>query len=553
MRKHLIFAAYVRESDPSLENSAAIESQKQAIRDYCAKMGYELSEDLIYADALSSTKLPYRKRPNVMRALDDAGTLFHVLLVNEYGRLSRKQTEQAVLIELFKDKGVEVISCIEQFDDSPIGHFLRSAYAFQSEIEAIKIAERTYRGKVHRAKLGQRMLGMNKPYGYNWKDDTKSVCVINDTIFYVDPDGAEWSEYKVVVFLFDRLDEGWSLRKVRNYLLEKGIPTKYGKPVWGRQTIRQIASNPAYIGKAAAFRWKTVEGKTYKVIREEEDTIPLPDGTIPAIVPVEQFERIQRLFAQNKQAAYRNSKWLETGLLRCGLAKCGLCGGNLTMKHPNPNGYQIHCYECWDVGTDGKRCRISLRIDSIDNEAWMMAVEHIRNPKLVIDRVNHIMQERKDLNEEKTIRRSLDEVKRKIKNLVLLAEGATDEDEVENIRGRLVVLQKNKRELEKLMVDLENEEEQRAMIDKAIVDFLGWCAKVRPFLDDPDYVPTYSEMRRALVILGITAIIYPAGSKERFTLDLARPSIMEVLIASTLLDANTPDNSSDCAQFQPYR
>ncbi len=85
MRKHLIYAAYVRESDPSLENSATIESQKQAIREYCQKEGYELSEDLIYADALSSTKLPYRKRPQLMRALDDAGTLFHILIVNEYG------------------------------------------------------------------------------------------------------------------------------------------------------------------------------------------------------------------------------------------------------------------------------------------------------------------------------------------------------------------------------------------------------------------------------------------------------------------------------------
>jgi site-specific DNA recombinase len=544
MRQHLIYAAYVRESDPSLENSATIESQKQAVREYCEKHGYELSEDLIYADALSSTKLPYRKRPQVMKALEDAGSLFHVLIVNEYGRLARKQTEQAVLIEFFKEKGVEVLSCTEQFDDSPSGNYLRSAYAFQSEVEALKIAERTYRGKVHRAKLGQRMLGMNKSYGYSWKDETKSACFINDTIFYVDPDGTEWSEHKVVVFVFDRLDEGWSLRKVRNYLFEKGVPTQSGKPVWARQTIHQIAANPSYTGKAAAFRWKAVEGKQYKVMRDEGDTIPLPEGTIPAIVPVEQFERIQKLFAQNKQDAARNSKWPEVGLMRAGFTKCGVCGKSTQMKHYAPNGYQVHAYECWDVGTDGKRCGVNLRIDSVDAEAWMMAVEHIRNPQLVINHANKIMQERKDQDDGPVIRKRIDEVRKKIANLVSLAEDATDKDELEDIRGRIAGKQKEKRELEKMLIDIDNEEEKRMKVDKAIADFIAWCVKVRPFIDDPDYIPTYCEMRRAIVILGIVATIYPAGSKKRFTLDLMPPSILEAIIVSQLSSRSCPASST---------
>jgi hypothetical protein len=57
-------------------------------------------------------------------------------------------------------------------------------------------------------------------------------------------------------------------------------------------------------------------------------------------------------------------------------------------------------------------------------------------------------------------------------------------------------------------------------------------------------------MRRAMVILGITATIYPAGSKDRFTLDLAPPSIMEVIILSQLLGADSPGSGSGYAQFQ---
>jgi len=547
MRKHLIYAAYVRESDPSLENSATIESQKQAIREYCAKEGYELSEDLIYADALSSTKIPYRKRPQVMKALNDGGTLFHVLLVNEYGRLARKQTEQAVLIELFKEKGVAVLSCTEKFDDSPTGNFMRAAYAFNSEVEAIKIAERTYRGKIHRASLGGRLLGMGRPgYGYQWADATKSAYAINDCVFYIDRDGIRWSEYSVVVFIFDSLDEGWSLRRIRNFLLEKGVPTRTGNPVWGRQTIHQIASCPNYTGKAAAFRWQKVEGKQHMVRRPEEETIPLPDGVIPAIVSVAQFERVQRQFAQNKLDSVRNSKYPETGLLKYGLSKCAICGRNMHLSHIASTSGMIHNYQCWDIGKNGLRCRVSLRIDSVDEAAWLWAVEHIKNPRLVIDRTNQIIKNYREEDDGKTIRQNLTEVKRKIGNLVLLAEDAVDADEIENIRGRISGLQKKKRDLERMLIDIENEEEQERKVRCAIDEFLRWCDKIRPFLDDPAYIPTYADMRRAMVVLGIVAVIYPAGCKERFTLTLAPPSIMESLVASVFLGEYSLDSDSAC-------
>jgi site-specific DNA recombinase len=464
VRTHIIYAAYVRESDPSLEYSATIESQKQAVREHCIKLGGELSEDLIYAEALSSTKLSYRQRPKILAALDAAKQgLFHKLLVNEFGGLARKQVEQAVLIEMFKEYGVEVISCTEHFDDSPTGNFLRAAFSFNSEMEALKITERTSRGKRDRARLGKRLLGMGQPgYGYKWADETKSAYAINDTIFYVDLDGTEWSEYRIVVFIFDKLDEGWALRRVRDYLLEKGIPTRRGKPVWGRQTIHQIASCPNYTGKAVAFRWQKVEGKKHMVIREEEEQIPLPDGTIPAIVSVEKFERIQKQFEINKQGSIRNSKWPESNLMRAGLLKCGLCGRHCRAKHPTPHGYPIHTYECYDYDSAGNRHGIAILARTVDEEAWAMAKEHIRCPQLVLDRANSIIAERRENDDSRTIHKSLDGVKKKISNLLTMAEDATDKDELQDIRIRIGGLQRQKRELEKMLIDIANEDEQRA-------------------------------------------------------------------------------------------
>jgi hypothetical protein len=48
-----------------------------------------------------------------------------------------------------------------------------------------------------------------------------------------------------------------------------------------------------------------------------------------------------------------------------------------------------------------------------------------------------------------------------------------------------VAHQKEKRDLERMLVDIENEEEKHCKVQKVIDDFLCWCEKVRPFIDDP--------------------------------------------------------------------
>ncbi len=180
-----------------------------------------------------------------------------------------------------------------------------------------------------------------------------------------------------------------------------------------------------------------------------------------------------------------------------------------------------------------------------------MAKEHIRFPQLVIDRVNSILAQRKEMDDRRTIAKSLDTLKKKISNLLTLAEDAVDREELADIKGRISGLQRQKRDLERMLVDLDNEAEKRQKVDKAIADFLLWCEGIRPFIDDPTYTPTYSEKRRALVILGITGKLYPSENKQRFVLDLAPPSIMEALVASFILGADNPGIRSACVQSPP--
>src|SRR6266550_3613416 len=78
-----------------------------------------------------------------------------VLLAHALDRLSRKQTHTAILVEEMDECGVSLAFVTERFEDTATGQLLRSVKAFAAEFEREKIAERTMRGKVARARSGR--------------------------------------------------------------------------------------------------------------------------------------------------------------------------------------------------------------------------------------------------------------------------------------------------------------------------------------------------------------------------------------------------------------
>src|SRR5207248_6404652 len=95
---------------------------------------------------------------------------FDVVVVTEFSRLSRRQIEQAVIIDLLDHAGVKIESLTENFDDSAIGNFMKSVYAFLAEVEREKIVERTTRGRIDRIESGNLPGGGPRRYGYTFVD-----------------------------------------------------------------------------------------------------------------------------------------------------------------------------------------------------------------------------------------------------------------------------------------------------------------------------------------------------------------------------------------------
>lgn len=532
-------AGYPRVSDPTKKDSTTLESQAKEIRTFCEKQGYELTEIHMYAEAHTAYMLPYHDRPKLMKLLDAARRHeFDVVVVTEYNRLSRRQVEQAIIIDLLDHYSVKVVSTTEDFDDSAIGDFMKSVYAFIGEVEREKIVERTTRGRRNRIESGNLTGSGLRLYGYRYVDtegETRARYVRNTDVVVVTSDGIAWTEVMVVQFIYHSISEGMTLRRVAHTLTTMGIPTYRGNPYWHPTTIQQIAVNPYYTGRASAVRYTKEENNKYSR-RNKEGKYHLPEGVVEPIISIDLYEEVQHRLANNKSFATRNNKYPESALLR-GYCRCGICGRSMHvvnhMDRRNP-AKEIHRpeYMCQrNNGLDELIHHHSLGIycSILDEVAWDFAKEHIANPVLIRQRVTELRNLNTRTTDSLHIHNQLAEIRKKMNNLYKLTGRAEDDDSIAMLQQRLVSLEKDKQLLESLLVGVQEEEEDMQQVEQAISNFEAWAEAIRLLLADPSYVPSYQDKRTAIQLLGITATVFPVSYQQRIKLELTPPQIVSLI------------------------
>jgi len=94
-----------------------------------------------------------------------------------------------------------------------------------------------------------------------------------------------------VLAAFEKYADGATMTEVRDYLNENGVTNTRGKPMT-YNSVQHLLNNRRYIGEY--------------VYRE----IVVPDG-IPAIVPLDLFERVQEKMAKNKNGLNPEKRTLQ--------------------------------------------------------------------------------------------------------------------------------------------------------------------------------------------------------------------------------------------------
>ena len=147
-------AIYARVSTEKQEEQRTIDSQIYELREACKKDGVEIAKEYT-DDGFSGTLLA---RPGLDQLRDDVSKgLFSAVYILSPDRLARRYLYQAIVIEEFKKKGIEVIFLNKALTDSPEDQLLLGIEGLVAEYERAKILERTRRGRLHRAKNGEIM------------------------------------------------------------------------------------------------------------------------------------------------------------------------------------------------------------------------------------------------------------------------------------------------------------------------------------------------------------------------------------------------------------
>ncbi|MCP3877607.1 MAG: recombinase family protein, partial [Sulfitobacter sp.] len=320
-------AIYARVSSDRQREEQTIVSQTAALKEMAQAQGWMVPPGWVFEDEGYSGASLVRPGLEQLRDLAAEGQIESVLVYSP-DRLSRKYAYQVLLIEELARCGVEVVFVRSPKAQTPEEHLLLQFQGMIAEYERAQIAERTRRGKRHRAKAGSVNVLSGAPYGYRYvpKSDSAEAYYL-----VLEP------EAEVVQAVFRRYtQESVSINALARELNERGVATRTGAARWCRSTVWAMLRNPAYMGLACFGKTETVERcKITRPLRQRGGYSPRNSANrerprdqwigipVPPLVSEETFALAQEKLEANKRFAPRRT--IEPTLLQ-GMLVCQRCG-----------------------------------------------------------------------------------------------------------------------------------------------------------------------------------------------------------------------------------
>ena len=313
--KAVIYARY--SSDNQREES--IEGQLRECTEYAEKNGYTVLRH--YIDRAVSAKTD--NRPEFQHMIKDSGKKqFDVIIVWKLDRFARNRYDSTHYKAALKKNGVRVISATEKISDSPEGILMESILEGFAEYYSADLSEKIVRGMTENALKGK-FNGGRVPIGYR-VDEEQRLQIDSLTAPFV-------------LEAYKRYAEGQDMKAIRDWLKEKGVTTSKGKPMT-YNIVHNMLKNRRYLGEY--------------VFRD----MVIPDG-IPAIVPIDLFDKVQARMEQNAKAPARKKareEYLLTTKLYCGYCGAPICGECGTGRSGEP----YHYYKCVTAKKKRTECHL---------------------------------------------------------------------------------------------------------------------------------------------------------------------------------------------------
>src|SRR6516225_7170051 len=235
-----VAAIYARVSSNQQKEQQTIQSQTAALVEYAKTHGYMIPSAWQFQDDGYSGATLVRPGLEAIRDLAATGQITAVLVYSP-DRLSRKYAYQVVLAEEFARAGVELVFLQAPSAATAEDQLLLQFQGMIAEYERAQIAERSRRGKRHRALQGCVNVLSAAGYGYRYVKKTDVSTAYYQVVN---------TEAEFVRMMFDWYTrQGFSIEAITRELNQRRIPTLSGRP-WLRSTVWGMLRNPAYCGRA---------------------------------------------------------------------------------------------------------------------------------------------------------------------------------------------------------------------------------------------------------------------------------------------------------------
>ncbi len=392
---------YARVSTDKQAEKYGISSQIEALKKKCIERGWSSISDegreAFVDDGYSGSELD-RPALNRLRKAVEEGRI-DIVFSYDPDRLSRNLSDLLLLDGEFTKQGIKLDFVTQEMDSSPEGRMFFAIRGAVAQYEREKIRERCVRGMREKARQGKVLGGSCAPFGYTY-DKEKSTLV-------------EDPEHAAIIKMIFRIyaTENLSIMALASRLNSFNLPTPGGGEKWRSSTLGRMLRNETYAGKLYEFRNYRVEPKIRRkafdkhkksstAIRPREEWVSV---SVPAIVPMDLFEAVQKKLSRNLELARRNTK---NEYLLSGVLHCSFCGGRMgghVMHGVRYYGcYQKYKSEKTHHTPDGKPilCRCpEIKADIIESQVWDEICGLIRDPDTLLNALHNRNENNSDTKE----------------------------------------------------------------------------------------------------------------------------------------------------------
>jgi site-specific DNA recombinase len=399
---------YTRVStDEQARSGYSLSQQLEALREHATREGYEVLAEV--EDPGQSGASLERPGMDQVRDLVAAGDV-SVVLAQDRDRFAREPAYLYLLRQEFAEHHCALRALNDRGDDSPEGELTDGILDQIARYERAKIAERSRRGKLRKAREGKVIAGPSPDYGFLYNERRDNYVVDEVTM-------------PVVRRIFKLIGaEGQSLWAVKKFLERERIPTPSGARYWSQAFLTICVHNDAYRphpyeevvdlvseevaakldpGKSYGIWWYGKQRHVQKHVstigpdgersyrkskrstwnpRDKWIAVPIPDAGVPRQLVDAARKNLMGKFNRRPSMAALRFWELSGGILRCGC--CGRALSSIPVSsRGEPRRYYYRCPTRAVNGLGACQMRTNFRAEKIESQVWKTVSGILTHPE----------------------------------------------------------------------------------------------------------------------------------------------------------------------------